>query len=85
MAGCVCQVMVRSFHPQSVIGWMRPPETLWALVTFATCSRTRAPVTWRVPTPLTRTRKKARCTVGPASAAARVLVPKLVPGLLDDT
>src|SRR5438445_44583 len=50
IAGRVFQVTVPSFHPQSVIAWRRPPVTLWALVTFATCSRRWAPVTWRAPT-----------------------------------
>ena len=77
--------MVRSFQPQSVIGWMRPPETLWALVTFATCNSRWAPVTCRVPTPATRTRRKVRCTAGPASALSSLLVPKLVVRLSDVT
>src|SRR5947208_5203109 len=85
IAGCVFQVMVRSFQPQSVIGWMRPPETLWALVTFATCNRKWAPVTCRVPTPATRTRRNVRCLAGPASALSSLLVPKFVVALSDVT
>src|SRR5438552_7257869 len=84
--------MVSSFHPQSVSGWRRPPLTLWAFVTFATCSRRWAPVTWRGPTPLTLTRRKVRCTpvvpglaATPLSTARRVLVPTLVVGRSDWT
>ena len=45
IAGCVFQVTVRSFQLQSEIEWSKPPVTLWALATLATCSRTRALIT----------------------------------------
>src|SRR2546430_3341628 len=84
IAGWVFQVTVPSFHAQSVIAWRRPPVTLWALVTFATCSRTWALVTWRAPTPLTLTRRRVRCTpvvpgfaATPLSTARRGLAPKV--------
>src|SRR6059058_1714272 len=39
ISGWVLQVTVRSFHPQSEIGWRRPPATLCALVTrHLTCA-----------------------------------------------
>src|SRR2546428_14163243 len=85
IAGWVFQVTVPSFHPQFVIAWMRPPVTLWALVTFATWSRRWAPVTWRGPTPLTLTRGGGRWTPGgpgfagrPVSRAGRGLGPEIV-------
>src|SRR5436305_13644190 len=59
---------------------MRPPATLWEFGTFDTCSRRRADVTWRAPTPLTRTRKNA-CLAGLASTSRRALVPLFLAGL----
>src|SRR2546422_7226323 len=47
---------------------------------FGTCSRRRAEATRRAPTPLTRTRRKARL-VGLASTSSRVVAPKRVAGL----
>src|SRR5213080_448913 len=80
IAGCVFAVTVRSSHAQPVIAWMRPPATLWEFGTFETCSRRRADVTWRAPTPLTRTRKNA-CLAGLASTSRRALVPLFLAGL----
>src|SRR2546429_8254998 len=79
IAGCVLAVTVCSSHAQLVIEWMRPPVTLWEFGRFDTCSRRRADVTWRAPTPLTRTRKNA-CLTGLASTSSRVLVPLFFPG-----
>src|SRR5437899_2751715 len=85
MAGCVFHVTARSSQPQPVIAWMRPPALLPAFSTFATCRRSSAEVTRRLPTPLTRTRRKARSTPGPASTAKRLLPPKLVVRLAELT
>src|SRR2546428_1431961 len=92
IVGFVLQVIVRSSQLQPVIAWRVPPVTLWALVTFATCSRRWAPVTWRGPTPLTLTRRKVRCTpvvpgfaATPLSTARRGFVPKVVVGRSDWT
>src|SRR2546425_386128 len=59
---------------------MRPPAMLCAFRVFATCSRRRAEAIRRGPTPLTRTRRKARL-VGLASTSSRVVAPKRVAGL----
>src|SRR5438067_1083531 len=59
---------------------MRPPATLWECDTFDTCSRRRADVTWRAPTPLTRTRKNA-CLAGLASTSRRAPVPLFFAGV----
>src|SRR5947209_89940 len=80
IAGCVFAVTVRSSHAQPVIAWMRPPATLWEFGTFDTCSRRRADVTWRAPTPLTRTRKNA-CLTGLASTSSLALVPVFLAGV----
>src|SRR5437763_16322876 len=80
IAGCVFAVTVRSSHAQPVIEWMRPPATLWEFGTFDTCSRRRADVTWRAPTPLTRTRKNA-CLAGLASTSRRARVPLFFVGV----
>src|SRR5437867_13113438 len=80
IAGCVFAVTVRSSHAQPVIEWMRPPATLWEFGTFDTCSRRRADVTWRAPTPLTRTRKNA-CLTGLASTSSLALVPLFLAGV----
>src|SRR5438128_1095998 len=80
IAGCVFAVMVRSSHAQPVIAWMRPPATLWEFSTFDTCSRRVADVTWRAPTPLTRTRKKA-CLTGLASTSSLAAAPKFLTGV----
>src|SRR2546425_1069885 len=85
MAGCVFHVTARSSQPQPVIAWMRPPTLLPAFSRFATCRRRSADVTRRLPTPLTRTRRKARSTAGPASTAKRLLAPKLVVRLAELT
>src|SRR6184192_3974318 len=85
ITGRVFQLTVRSSHLQFVIGWMLPPETLWAFVTFATCSRRRAEEILRAPTPLTATRTKVRVAAGPASAESSALVPKLMAGRSDST
>src|SRR5206468_2859208 len=69
IAGCVLAVTVLSSHAQLVTEWMRPPATLWECDTFDTCSRRRADVTWRAPTPLTRTRKNAGFTVLPSTSS----------------
>src|SRR5437870_11103276 len=66
---------------------MLPPVTLPELVTFATWSFRCAPVTRRAPTPLTLTRRRARCTppvpvATPASTDSSALVPKLAVGRL---
>src|SRR5438034_7482987 len=79
IAGCVFAVTVRSSHAQPVIEWMRPPATLWEFGTFDTCSRRRADVTWRAPTPLTRTRKNA-CLAGLASTSRRGPAPLFFAG-----
>src|SRR2546428_11255188 len=80
IAGCVFEVTVRPSHAQSVIEWIRPPATLLEFGTFDTCSRRRADVTWRAPTPLTRTRKNA-CLMGLASTSSRVLVRLFLAGI----
>src|SRR5437867_3010177 len=80
IAGCVFAVTVRSSHAQPVIEWMRPPATLWEFGTFDTCSRRRADVTRRAPTPLTRTRKNA-CLTGLASTSSLALVPVFLAGV----
>src|SRR5438132_2243034 len=77
IAGCVLAVTVCSSHAQLVIEWMRPPVTLWEFGRFDTCSRRRADVTWRAPTPLTRTRKNA-CLTGLPSTSSRALGPLLL-------
>src|SRR5207249_11802752 len=80
ITGRVFQLTVRSSHLQFVIGWMLPPETLWAFVTFATCSRRRAEEILRAPTPLTATRTKVRVAAGAATAATGALAPMLGAG-----
>src|SRR5438552_10953513 len=80
IAGCVLAVTVLSSHAQLVTEWMRPPATLWECDTFDTCSRRRADVTWRAPTPLTRTRKNA-CLTGLPSTSSRALGPLLLAGV----
>src|SRR5436309_761643 len=80
IAGCVFAVTARSSHAQPVIEWMRPPATLWEFGTFDTCSRRRADVTRRAPTPLTRTRKNA-CLTGLASTSSLALVPVFLAGV----
>src|SRR2546422_9222429 len=80
IAGCVLVVTVLSSHAQLVTEWMRPPATLWECDTFDTCSRRRADVTWRAPTPLTRTRKNA-CFTGLPSTSSRALGPLLLAGV----
>src|SRR5205823_1604723 len=80
IAGCVLAVTVLSSHEQLVTEWMRPPATLWECDTFDTCSRRRADVTWRAPTPLTRTRKNA-CLTGLPSTSSRALGPLLLAGV----
>ena len=80
IAGCVFAVRVCSSHAQLVIEWMRPPVTLWEFGRFDTCSRRRADVTWRAPTPLTRTRKNA-CLTGLPSTSSRALGPLLLAGV----
>src|SRR5947209_2941417 len=79
IAGCVFAVMVSSFQLQFVIEWMRPPATLWEFAAVETLSRSRADVTWRAPTPLTRRRTNV-CFTGLASTSRMVLVPYLVVG-----
>src|SRR5207253_10396155 len=83
IGGCVAEVIVRSFHPQLLIRWMRPPVTLLALVVVATFRRRWAALTCWLPTPLTCTRRKVRRsppraegTDGPASTCSCVAVPK---------
>src|SRR5213080_5019912 len=80
IAGCVLAVTVLSSHAQLVTEWMRPPATLWECDTFDTCSRRRADVTWRAPTPLTRTRKNT-CFTGLPSTSSRALGPLLLAGV----
>src|SRR5437870_12148829 len=80
IAGCVLAVTACSSHAQLVIEWMRPPVTLWEFGRLDTCSRRRADVTWRAPTPLTRTPKNA-CLTGLASTSSRALVPLFLAGL----
>src|SRR5437016_291886 len=80
IAGCVLAVTVLSSHAQLVTEWMRPPATLWECDTFDTCSRRRADVTWRAPTPLTRTRKNA-CLTGLPSTSSRALGRLLLAGV----
>src|SRR5947208_1599958 len=83
MAGLVFQLTVRSFQLQ-LIGWMRPPTTLWEFGRLATWSRRRADATWRPATPLTRTRRNVSFT-GLASSSSTALVPKLMAGLAELT
>src|SRR5439155_19245042 len=80
MAGCVFAVMVRSSHAQPETEWMRPPATLWEFSRFDTCRRRVADVTWRAPTPLTRTRKYA-CLTGLASTSSLAVAPKFLTGV----
>src|SRR5437879_2295303 len=80
IAGCVLALTVLSSHAQLVTEWMRPPATLWECDTFDTCSRRRADVTWRAPTPLTRTRKNA-CLTGLPSTSSRALGRLLLAGV----
>src|SRR5437667_400116 len=87
IGGCVAEVIVRSFHPQLLIRWMRPPVTLLALVVVATFRRRWAALTRWLPTPLTCTRRKVRRsppradgTDGPASTCSCVAVPKFFVG-----
>src|SRR5437870_2600328 len=84
IAGRVSHVMASSSQLQPVIGWMRPPESLLALVTLATCSRTVAEITGRAPTPLTCTRRKV-CLVELASTDRSAAWPKLVEGRAEST
>ena len=63
---------------------MRPAATLWEFGTFDTCSRRRADVTWRAPTPLTRMRKNV-CFLGLASTSRRVVAPKFRAGVAAST
>src|SRR5207253_146739 len=42
IGGCVAEVIVRSFHPQLLIRWMRPPVTLLALVAVVAREAVRA-------------------------------------------
>src|SRR3989442_8208303 len=79
IAGDVFEVTVRPSHAQSVIEWMRPPVALREFSTSDTCSRRRADVTWRAPTPLTRTRKNA-CLTGLPSTSSQALVPLFLAG-----
>src|SRR5438093_623473 len=80
IAGCVFAVRVCSSHAQPVIAWRRPPATLWEFSRFDTCSRSVAEVTWRAPTPLTRTRKRA-CLTGLASTSSLAVAPKFLTGV----
>src|SRR5437867_651270 len=87
IGGCVAEVIVRSFHPQLLIRWMRPPVTLLALVVVATFRRRWAALARWLPTPLTCTRRKVRRsppradgTDGPASTCSCVAVPKFFVG-----
>src|SRR2546422_9468408 len=80
IAGDVFEVTVRPSHAQSVIEWMRPPVALREFSTSDTCSRRRADVTWRAPTPLTRTRKNA-CLTGLPATSSRALGPLLLAGV----
>src|SRR3989442_16007074 len=87
IAGLVCLVIVVSFQLQLEMAWMLPPLMLLAFVTFATWSLRCADDTRCVPTPLTLTRRKVRCTpvvpgvaATPLSTPRTVLVPKLVVG-----
>ena len=60
--GCVFHVTAVSPQLQLVMAWMLPPATLPELVMLATWSFRCAPVTCLMPTPLTLTRRKLRCT-----------------------
>src|SRR5262245_15201225 len=79
MAGCEFEVTASSSHPQSLIGCRLPPTRLSAFGTFAPRRRRRATVTCRLPTPVTRMRRKERST-GPPDADRSVLAPKFVSG-----
>src|SRR5436853_3694701 len=90
IAGCVFHVIAVSLQLQLVMAWMLPPVTLFALVAVDTWSFRWAEETGRVPTPLTLTRRKVRCTpvvpglaATPLSMERRGLVPKLVVGRAD--
>src|SRR5439155_228662 len=56
IGGCVAEVIVRSFHPQLLIRWMRPPVTLLALVVVATFRRRWAALTRWLPSSQSRAR-----------------------------
>src|SRR5882672_8394801 len=75
IVGRVFHVTARSSQPQSVIGWTRPPESLPALVAFATCRRRTADVTVRAPTPPTTIRRNV-CLAELASTDMAAAAPK---------
>src|SRR5262249_16066862 len=67
------------------VTWMRPPETLLALLVVAAFSRSFAEVTVRRPRPPTVTRTWVWRTPGPASTCSWMVVPVLAAGLAEFT